>query len=180
MDKYERIGLLIEQRRYELAEQALRERLSQEPEDGIAYSMLALCLTKIGRPDAALAAAQKGVALEPQMPSAHYRLAYVHYQRDELRSMLRAARQTLALDAADAHAHALVAMYWAHQNDAKKMLHHAEVGLSHDVLNEQCQLFRAEALISLWRLDDAVEAVRSLLLRNPNSSFAMSGRGWIH
>ena len=43
-DRYERSQLLLAQQRFELAERELRALLAEDPNDGIALSLLSLCI----------------------------------------------------------------------------------------------------------------------------------------
>src|SRR5262249_34667869 len=77
-----RAQLLLQQGRYELAEQDLRQALASNPQDDTAHALLALCLTESGKFDEGLENARKAVGLAPDNSFCYYALGFAFYRRD--------------------------------------------------------------------------------------------------
>src|SRR5258708_19244428 len=77
-----RAQLLLQQGRYEMAEQDLRQALAIDPEDGRVHALLAICLPESKRFDEALESGRKAVGLAPDNSFCHYALAFAHFKRD--------------------------------------------------------------------------------------------------
>src|SRR5205085_1539069 len=78
MDKHFQHALvLLEQRRFDLAEEKLRQSLMAAPEDGMTHAFLAQCLCERKAWEAATAEARQAIHCEPDLPLAHAALARV-------------------------------------------------------------------------------------------------------
>lgn len=178
--EWARVRLLIHQRRYPLAAEVLEARLAHDPDDAIALATLSVCQRGLGQPKAALEQAQKAVALAPELAYTHYQLAWAYHQLNRHEPMGKAVQTALALDPQDADAHALEALWWAQKERPEAMLTSAEAGLRHDPQHLQCQLLRAQALIELWRWDEAAAGVAQVLRQDADNPHAHTARGWIY
>lgn len=178
--KFERVRLLIGQRRFAQAEAVLQQILKEDPEDAIAYATLSHCQRETDRLKDALASAQKGVALAPESGYAYYQLAWTHHDLKQYRAMLSAVRSLMAISPASADAYCLESVYWANRERAERMLESADKGLACDPSHLQCGLLRIRGLIAVWRWDEAMEDANRLFQREPSNTHVFAARGWIH
>ena len=63
--------------RYDLAERLLRQALAQDPGHAASHSLLGVCLAGLHREDEALAAAERGLQLDPTAAYSYYARAVV-------------------------------------------------------------------------------------------------------
>ncbi len=175
---YDRALLLYQQSRYDLAEQELRQALTEEPDSPLAHALLALCLC--GRKDypAAMHEAEEAVRLGPDMPFTHYALAYVLYHRDRLQEAETAIEQTLALDPWDADYYSLLAAIRFDRRHWPAALEAAEQGLALDAEHTGCVNVRAMALVKLGRREEAGAAIGDALRRDPEDALTHANQGW--
>jgi tetratricopeptide (TPR) repeat protein len=144
----------------------------------MAYALLALCLAELRRPDEALTAAHRAVHLEPGLAFAHYALADVLHDRDELDAARAAAGEALRLAPEVADYHALLAGVEFKQGRWAEALAAAERGLGVDAEHVGCTNLRALALLQLRRPKEAADAIEAALARDPNNAVTHANRGW--
>ena len=65
---FQRASMLMEQARYSLAEDELRQALAQDPDDGMAHAMLALCLSYQEKFNDAQQEVETAIHLIPDQP----------------------------------------------------------------------------------------------------------------
>ncbi|NJM99055.1 MAG: tetratricopeptide repeat protein [Phormidesmis sp. RL_2_1] len=120
MNELERARLLMGQRRFAQALPLLESVVTQDPEDAVAHATLSFCQRELGQKELALASAQKGVALAPDLAYAHYHLAWSYCALRQFRQMLKATHRLLAINPSNADAYLLEALYWAHREQPEK------------------------------------------------------------
>jgi tetratricopeptide (TPR) repeat protein len=175
---FERARVLFEQSRPLQAESELHLELAEEPDNAMAYALLALCLAELRRPDEALTAAHRAVHLEPGLAFAHYALADVLHDRDELDAARAAVGEALRLAPEVADYHALLAGVEFKQGRWNEALAAAERGLGVDAEHVGCTNLRALALLQLRRPKEAADAIEAALARDPNNAVTHANRGW--
>src|SRR5690606_38204293 len=95
----DRARLLLEQQRYELAEDVLRQALAQDPDSGTVHSLLAFSLKRDrDQLPAAALAAERGVHLAPDEPFSYYALASVQETRNQNQLAIESIKQAIALE----------------------------------------------------------------------------------
>jgi tetratricopeptide (TPR) repeat protein len=174
----ERAALLLNQSRYELAEQELKQALAEDPDEPLAHSLLARAL--IGRKEyaAATEAAERAVAAGPDLPFTHYALALTRYHRNHYPEAEAAIGEAIRLDPSDADYYSLLAAVFAEQEKWSSALVVAEEGLALDPEHGTCGNVRAMALVRLGRQDEAAAAMEGALARDPDDAFTHANRGW--
>lgn len=173
-----RAQLLMQQHRYELAEQELRRALGDQPDEPVLHAMLALCMLNLERKDAALDLAQRAVHLGPDIPFCHYVLAAVWHARDDWKPALGAVQQAIALDPYDADHFSLLASIHIGRKNWQEALAAAQRGLEIDAEDTRCANMRAIALTQLGRRDEAGQTIRASLGRNPEDPTSHANMGW--
>ncbi len=175
----DRALLLLQQRRYELAEQELRRFLLAEPNQFYAHSLLALTLVERGNSQEALGEAQQAVHLAPEVPYAHFVFGRVLDHLDRFQEAEQAANEAIRLDPDYVDAYALLASIHLQQEHWEESLASAERGLQVDPEHVGCINLRARALIKLGRKDDSSAALQAALLRDPENAYTHANRGWV-
>jgi tetratricopeptide (TPR) repeat protein len=175
---YDRALLLYQQSRYDLAEQELRQALTNEPDDALAHALLALCLC--GQKDYAAATreAEEAIHLGPNVSFAHYALAYTLYHRDRLKEAEAAIEQALELAPWDADYYSLLASIRFDQRRWPAALEAAERGLELDAEHAGCTNLRAMALVKLGRRAEAGATIDDALRRDPENALTHANQGW--
>ncbi|OYP30007.1 tetratricopeptide repeat protein [Rhodopirellula sp. MGV] len=182
MDQYDsylnRAQLLAAQDRYELAEEALRQAIGIDPDQGGAYAMLALIKCAQKSYGEATELAQRSVMLDPDNPGAHYSLASVLYHRDKYADAIKSIDAAIQLQPADPDFHGLQSLIAIQQYRWNDALNAAETGLQFDPDHNTCNNTRAVALTKLGRRDEAGATIDSVLANNPEDAFSHANNGW--
>ena len=173
-----RAALLLEQKRYDLAEAELKLALAQDPNNGPLHMMLAVCLAERGALEEAQAEADQGVGLEPDNPGAHYVRAQVLRKRKRLDEALEAVGTCLSIDAEMTPPRALRASIHLERRNWAEALREAEIGLSIDPADVDCANLRAIALTQLGRREEAARSLGQALERDPENDVTHANRGW--
>jgi tetratricopeptide (TPR) repeat protein len=179
MDRhFEHALVLLEQHRYDLAEEKLRQALLAEPEYGFAHALLAHCLCEREQWQEATSEAQQAVHLDPELAEAHAALARVWHERNHLDKARQAIDEALRLDPGHADYFQRLAAIHLSARDWQSALEAAEMGLATDPEHVGCTNLRAMALVKLGRSDDASSAIASALARAPEDAFSHANQGW--
>jgi Tfp pilus assembly protein PilF len=181
MDRhFEHALVLLEQQRFDLAEEKLRQSLLSAPDHGLSHALLAHCLCEREQWDAAADEARQACHLAPELPEAHAAMARVWYERHHYDEALAAIDEALRLDPGNPnHYHRLAAIHLA-RRDWPAALDAASLGLEMDPQHAGCINLRAMALVKLGRNDDATAAIATALARNPEDAFTHANQGWAY
>jgi tetratricopeptide (TPR) repeat protein len=175
---FERARLLIEQGRFDMAEQDLRLMLAEAPEFAFGHSLLALCLLERKAYQEATDEAQQGVHLAPDEGQSYYFLALVYARRNHLDEAERILEEAIALDPHNDGYFALFASVKFQKKDWHGALNAAEQGLAIDPVNVECLNIRAMAQVKLGRKVDAAETIQAALAKAPDDSGTHANLGW--
>lgn len=178
-NRYERSQLLLAQRRYDLAERELRGLLADEPNDGVALALLALCMLHNNeRMSEATETAQRSIAVAPDESLGHYALATCFLQRNRFDEAETAIQNSLTLDPYDADAFAVLARAMFGRKRYKDALATLDQGLAIDPEHGDCNSLRAITLERLGRDAEAVEASTERLRQDPEDPMAHASHGY--
>jgi tetratricopeptide (TPR) repeat protein len=174
----ERAQVLIEQGRYELAEEQIRQALVHTPNDSHAHGMLAYCLCQRQQLKEALAEARMAVHLGPDQSHAHYIHAHVLDRMDNLKEAEASVRQAIAINPTEAAYHGKLAGLKLQQRQWQEALEASEAGLEHDAEHVLCNNLRAQALVKLGRRAEAGLTMDAVLARDPDNAYTHANQGW--
>lgn len=174
----QRALLLIEQSRYKLAQQELRQSLAEEPDDAMAHAVLAICLTHLDEPGMAVREAELAVGFDPQLPFVYYAQSVVETQRNCFEDAEQAIHEAIGLDPYNTVFFAQLARVELEQHHWQKALTAAEQGLELDPEDVSCTNLRAIALTRLGRRSEAGEAIETALKRDPEDAESHANLGW--
>lgn len=173
-----RASMLMDQRRWEEAENYLRAALATNPDCGDAHAWLALCLSEQERFNEATSEAGLAIAMDPDAAYHHYVLGSVHFDRNMDREALAATDAALAIDPSLVQAWALRSSIQHRAKKYKEALEAADKGLMHDAENVQCANLRAMALAGMGQSRQAGQVIHEALRRQPDSGMTHANMGW--
>ncbi|HKS17035.1 MAG TPA: tetratricopeptide repeat protein [Planctomycetota bacterium] len=175
----DRAGILIQQGRYDLAEQELRKALSEDPESGRVHSRLALCLAAQDRLPEAYPEVARGIQLDPSSSFGHYVGGLVHLQGNRYEEAEASVRRAIELDPDDPDFRALLARTHLVRSQWTEALAAAEAGLQLFAEHAECMNLRAMALTKLGRTGEASADIESALEQDPEDGLAHANQGWL-
>jgi tetratricopeptide (TPR) repeat protein len=179
MDKHFQHALvLLQQGRFDLAEDKLRQCLAADPEHSLAHVFLSRCLFERDDWKGATDEARQAIRLEPALPLGHVALARALSMRNRLDEAEAAIQEALRLEPGDADAFATLAQIHFSQRDWPATLHDAEQGLAQEPDHIDCNNLRAMALIKLGRNAEAGTSIGAALARDPEDAFSHANQGW--
>lgn len=174
----QRATVLIQQERWELAEEQIRLSLASQPDDSYAHALLAICLTERKQYDAAEAEARQAVHLGPAEDFSHYAHARLLFERNRFKEAAAAIEQAIQCNPTDADYHGLLAAIHFNEKRWQECLTTTENGLQFDPEHIGCNNLRAMALVKLGRRVEAGLTIDAALQRNPDNSDTHANRGW--
>lgn len=177
-DRINRALLLMQHNRPDQAENELRAALVDDPSNGMAHSLLGMCLSHTERLDEALRETAEGIRCAPDSAYAHYARAVVALRSRNPAEAERALNQAIRLDPTQATYYGLRAGLHAERQQWSEMLAAAEEGLRHDPENESCINYQTTALRQLGRFAEAQQRGAEALAQHPDSAWAHATAGW--
>jgi tetratricopeptide (TPR) repeat protein len=174
----QRAVLLYQQRRFDLAGEAVREALGQEPTDGYGHALLGLCLMQQKKYDEAMEEVGQAIVHAPDMAFAHYAAGCVLQERNRFEEAEVAAREAVRLAPEDANYWGLLSQTFVSRKLWARGLEAADHGLEADPEDATCVNLRAVALVNLGRKEEAAAAIGETLARNPFSTMSHANQGW--
>ena len=175
---YQRAQLLINQNRFDLAEQELGVILAKNPQDAIAHLLISICYKHTKRYREATDSAQQAISLQPDNPRCHLILASVFLMRNRYDEAELSAQEALRLDPYDEDTYALLAQLKYTQKAWEESLAYAKKGLEIDPDEPTCQSMRSLSLERLGRTEVAVATSKEALSRNPDDSYTHATHAW--
>ena len=175
----DRALLLLQQRRFDLAEQELRQVLAADPDYFPAHAWLSLTLLEMKRYAEAESEAEQAIHLAPDHPYGYFVLSRVFHQQDKLRQAEKAIAEAIRLNPQEANYFAVLAGIFASQQQWEKVLQATEQGLALDAEHIGCGNLRAMALNKLGRRQESVGALDAALYRDPENPLTHANQGWI-
>jgi tetratricopeptide (TPR) repeat protein len=169
---------LMQQSRFDLAEEQFRRHLAEEPDDYYVHAMLGLCLSNQEKYSAAVEAADTAIHLEPEAPIGHYALALALTNSNQLKKARLATREALRLDPEDSDFYSLLSLVHYKSDRWQDSLEAAEKGLSFDPGHQDCQNHRAMALVKLGRREEAHASIQEALRDKPENATTHANLGW--
>ena len=170
--------LLLQQHRFQDAEQEFRKELAQSPENAFAHAMLATALIAQDRSSEAIAEANRSIELAPDRPQGHHILALALFHADRYQEALASIRAALRYDTENAQFYELQGKIHAAMGDWKLALESARLGLGVDAQDVDCANLEAMALVHLGRQGEASSVIETALHRDPENAMTHANLGW--
>jgi len=173
-----RAQLLMQQHRFELAEEQLRLALAEGTETATAHALLALCLLERDKFDDATTEAQQAIHAAPDGALGFYALAAVQWKRNRLNEAQATILEAIRLEPWDADNFHVLAGVEANRYRWQEALAAAEQGLACDPDHIGCNNLRAMALVNLGRKAEAGQSIDVTLSKNPEDAVTHANQGW--
>jgi tetratricopeptide (TPR) repeat protein len=170
--------ILLEQGRYDLAEEKLRQTLAADPTNGLAHALLAQCLCERKRLTEATDEAYHAVRTEPNLAAGHAALARALHERNYFDEAKNAIEEALRLEPRNPDHFARLGGIAFDRRDWTAALDAAEQGLEQDPEHISCNNLRAMALVKLGRNAEAGQTLASTLARDPENAYSHANQGW--
>ena len=174
----QRAQLLMQQSRYDLAEQELRRLLGDHPEAAPAHAMLAHSLMLQQKGKEAEDCALRAIQLGPEESYCHFTLALVKAQNEDLQQARQAVEEAIRLDPEVTDYFGLRASIFLAAQHWQEALDSADEGLAHDPAHQGCLNNRATALVKLNRHEEAHQTIADALREDPEDESTHANLGW--
>lgn len=175
----ERGKLLLERRRFKMAETELRRALALDPESGVVHAYLALCLLEDpARVDEALTTALWGTTKELFNPAPWYAASAAYERKGDLDGAERTLRVALSANPETPALYAALARVLLGRERTREALETAEHGVSMVPGHVGCLQVMGTALARLGRHGEADAAFRLALERDPEDAPTHNSFGW--
>jgi tetratricopeptide (TPR) repeat protein len=178
MSQIARIQLLLQQDKYTQAEREVRSQLLEEPNNGIYYSLLALCLSGLDQNREALEEAKKAVGLLPHSDYAFYVLSKCYLQVDNYEEASDAIQEALRIEPEDEDYLCLYAAILNDQGKHENALSNIDKALSINPEHAQSKQIKSLILRGLGKYKAADSVASEALNDNPESASAFAAKGW--
>lgn len=174
----QRAQLLVDQNRFDLAEQEIGQVLVDDPQNAMAHLLLSICYKHTQRYKEATREAEMAIQLQPDNSRCHLILASVYLMRDRYAEAQTAVEEALRLDPYDESNYAIMSSIQFEQRHWSAALEYAEKGLEIDPDDPTCLSMRSLSLERLGKGDVAVQSAEESLARNPDDSYAHATHAW--
>jgi len=174
----QRALMLLEQSRYELAEEELRQVLGQDPDNAMAHAVLAICLSNREKFKAATEEAELAIHLAPDVPFMYYAQSIVLVGRNQFAEARVAIQNAIGMDPYQEQFFGQLAQIEFQLKQWQAALEAAEAGLDLDPEDVTCTNLRAMALVKLGKNIEAQGALDTALKRAPEDAVSHANMGW--
>ncbi len=173
-----RAQLLIQQDRYELAEEQLRLALAEGTETALAHALLALCLIERDKLDEATSEAQQAIHDAPDGALGFFALAFAQFKQHRLNDAQATIGEAIRLEPWNGEHFAILSSIEVERCRWSAGLEAAEQGLACDPDHIRCNNLRAIALVNLGRKAEAGQSIGATLAKNPEDPVTHANQGW--
>lgn len=174
----DRAGILLQQGRYELAEQEVRARLLHQPEDPFSHALLALCLSYQDQHQEATLEATQAIHYGPDQAFPHYVMGAILLKRNRFDEAADHVSEAITMDPHDADYFGLLAGIRMEQRRWPEALDAARQGLELDPEHTGSKNLYAMALVHLGRKEEAGVALEGALSKDPENALSHANQGW--
>ena len=179
MNEYiRRAQMLMQQGRFELAEEQLRLALGEESEHHFAHALLSICLLEREKYDDAQQEAQQSIHKAPDEAIGFYALATVMESRNRLKEAREAINEAIRVEPWNCMHFARLAQIEFGSSRWTECLQAAEQGLQFEPENVECTNLRAMALVKLGRREEAGQTIDAALASEPDNAVTHANQGW--
>lgn len=178
MDNLERAELLINQQRYDLAEEQLNKVLTEFPNHSLAMVYKALIKLQTKKSKEAIQLAQATLAIDPESDFALYVMSAAYMDQNDPKNAEKSVLQAIAFDPHVARYYGLHANIKLMTRDFKEAKSISEQGLEVDPENLLCRNVLSTALLKLGNKSESFNTIESALKMDPNNPMTHTNYGW--
>ena len=173
-----KVGILIQQKKYEAAEQILRQLLSQDATNIHYLSLLAEVNLQQDRLDKAESIIEDAIGLSPDTPHLYYIKSRIDIQKDQYDDAENSIRQSIELDPYTADYFAWLANIKLARKQYEESLNLANQALEIDPEDLLALNVRSTVLLKLNRKEESYETIEGALRNDPNNAYTHANYGW--
>ena len=166
----QRAQLLLEQRRFDLAQVELRRLLAEDPDHGPALALLALCRLNLGDVLQARQLAEQAIGAAADQAFTYYVMSVIQAERVRLADAVRQVKRAIELDPADADYHGFLAAIYVALNRPEEAIDAARIGLQYDPGHVRCLNLIARERTKTGHHNEAESNLRTALEINPQNA----------
>lgn len=173
-----KVEILMEQKKYDEAEQILKDLLSQDSNNVDFIALLAELNLQQNRFDVAMRLIDMAIGLAPGTPYLLYIRARVALGREDFNQAENDLKTAIELDPNDGDNFAMLAHIRLQRKDFGEALTLADRALAIDSENLLALNTRGTALLKLNRHEDSFQTIRGALREDPTNAYTHANYGW--
>ncbi|MFC1563431.1 tetratricopeptide repeat protein [candidate division KSB1 bacterium] len=186
-ENIEKAFIHIENGKFDLAEEEVRYLLSIEPENNLAFSVLAICLANRERFDQAYKEANNAINIAPEEAYSYFALAIVNQLAGKWLDAENALLQAVELDGGNqvysaflSEIQGLISGQYMKEEEWDLAMQSAEEGLKNNPENIYCLNIKALLLKRLGKTDEAFSVLETAGAIDPEEPFTKTNLGWTY
>lgn len=174
----ERIQVLLNQGRFEQAEEEIRQNMGQNIENPFAHLLLGYALMGQGKNLETLETAQTAIVLAPDFSPAHALLSEAHYRNGDIKDAKAAVKEAIRLDPDEADHFTQLSSILFYQKRWEEALQAVENALELEPESVSALNIRSRILVKLGRKPEASESFEAAMREDPENTYTHINRGW--
>jgi tetratricopeptide (TPR) repeat protein len=173
-----KVGILIQQKKYEAAEKILRQLLAQEPTNIHYLSLLAELNLQQERIEKAESIIDDAIGLSPDTPHLYYIKSRIDIQKDKYDDAENSIKQSIQLDPYTADYFAWLANIKLGRKQFEESLRLANQALEIDPEDLLALNVRSTVLLKLNKKEESFDTIEGALRQDPNNAYTHTNYGW--
>jgi tetratricopeptide (TPR) repeat protein len=173
-----KVGILIQQKKYDAAEKILRQLLAQEPTNIHYLALLAQLNLQQDKTDEALSIIEDAIGLSPDTAHLYYIKSRIDIQKDKYDEGEKSIQQAISLDPYTADYFAWFANIKLARKQFDDSLQLANKALEIDPEDLLALNVRSTVLIKLNRKEESFTTIEGALRNDPNNAYTHANYGW--
>jgi len=177
-ERFTQVQILINQKRYDVADKILKELMAQNPQEVSLLAVLAELRIQQDRFDEADEVLEMAIGQAPELSHLFYMKSRIFMLRGKFPEAEKMIRHAISIDPQDADYFAILAKIKIHTKEFETALGHADEALVLDAENLLALNIRSTALTKLKRTEESFATIEGALREDPNNVFTHSNYGW--
>lgn len=177
-EQVERIELLINSKRFDLAQSQLQQLLVDHVDDSYLYYLLSAVKYNLSLYDEAESLINTSISLYPDAGFYYYFKACIYLAAERFTEVENLLLEAINLEPETAEFKAKMAQFKLLKKDYEVALSFANQALENDAENMLALNMRSSALLKLNRKDEAFSTIEGALREDPEDSFTHANYGW--
>jgi tetratricopeptide (TPR) repeat protein len=173
-----KVGILIQQKKYDAAEKVLRQLLAQEPTNIHYLALLAELNLQQDKIQEALSIVEDAIGLSPDTAHLYFIKSRVDIQNDKYDEGEKSIQQAITLDPYTADYFAWFANIKLARKQYDESLRLANQALEIDPEDLLALNVRSTVLIKLNRKEESFSTIEGALRNDPNNAYTHANYGW--
>lgn len=173
-----KVGILIQQKKYDAAEKILRQLLAQEPTNIHYLALLAELNLQQDRIDKAESIIDDAIGLSPDTAHLYFIKSRIDIQKDKYDDAEKSIQEAITLDPYTADFFAWLANIKLARKQYEESLRMANQALSIDPEDLLALNVRSTVLLKLNKKEESFQTIEGALRQDPNNAYTHTNYGW--